>query len=238
MTRGIKRTHEQFVEEIKNETVDVIGQYVGNKEKIKLRCKKCGEVFNQLPYIILIRGTACPFCGRYRTTNKVLSDNGYWLSIDISTKTHKNAVMQIDAVDWNHILTLNLRRICAHKLGRKLYAIAIEKETRHTLYIHRLVLPEAKEIDHISDLNSGLDNRRSNLRSVTSSQNSMNTRISKNNKSGVTGVCWDNQHKKWMARIHANRKTIHLGFFKQKEDAITARKKAEIKYFGEYTYMS
>ena len=62
----------------------------------------------------------------------------------------------------------------------------------------------------------------------------MNKSISKNNTSGTPGVCYRQREKKWLAYITVNRKPIHLGYYKNLEDAIEARKQAEIKYFGEY----
>ena len=40
----------------------------------------------------------------------------------------------------------------------------------------------------------------------------------------------------WLAQIGFNGQKIKLGRFKNKEDAIKARKEAEEKYFGEHSY--
>ena len=56
-------------------------------------------------------------------------------------------------------------------------------------------------------------------------------KINKNNKSGITGVSWNSSRSKWEAKITFKQKTIHLGRFDNKRDAINARKKAEKKYF-------
>ena len=66
--------------------------------------------------------------------------------------------------------------------------------------------------------------------------NACNTRIRSNNTSGVTGVSKHKQTNKWRAYIEYNQKYIHLGLFNTKEEAIKARKEAELKYFGEYRY--
>ena len=52
----------------------------------------------------------------------------------------------------------------------------------------------------------------------------------KNSTSGVIGVTFHNKNKSWNARINHDGKRIHLGAFKNKEDAIKARRDAEIKY--------
>jgi hypothetical protein len=101
--------------------------------------------------------------------------------------------------------------------------------------LHRFILGEPEEgyvVDHIN--RDGLDNRVCNLRFATFSQNNMNKGIARNNTSGCTGVDWSRSVGKWRARIKLKRKTIELGYFTEKKDAIKARKQAEIKYFGEF----
>lgn len=86
--------------------------------------------------------------------------------------------------------------------------------------------------DHING--DRLDNRRKNIRFVTYQQNSQNRSKGKRNKSGCQGVNWDKGSKKWHSSIKANGRRISLGYFSNIQDAIAARKAAEIKYFGEY----
>lgn len=59
-----------------------------------------------------------------------------------------------------------------------------------------------------------------------------NTRKHKTNTSGRTGVYWFDRVGKWTAAIVYNQKQIHLGYFHIFEDAVAAREKAEIHYFG------
>ena len=56
----------------------------------------------------------------------------------------------------------------------------------------------------------------------------------KNNKSGKTGVCWDKDLQKWRAYITFQGKRYKLGAYKNKEDAIQARKEAEEKLHKKY----
>lgn len=101
-------------------------------------------------------------------------------------------------------------------------------------YAHRLAWlyvcgawPEC-QIDHI-DQNS-LNNAIKNLREATRQENLKNSRIGRANTSGILGVAWCRPAQKWRARIHVNYKTIFLGYFANKNDAIIARKMAEYKY--------
>lgn len=88
-------------------------------------------------------------------------------------------------------------------------------------------LPCAK-IDHINQSRS--DNRFSNLRLVSDLENSRNNRLSKNNKSGFTGVSWDKRKNKWYAYIAINGKTISLGTYKNLDEAVEKRLAANIEY--------
>lgn len=108
------------------------------------------------------------------------------------------------------------------------------KRTNNIL-LHRLILSYPKHlIDHIN--HNTIDNRKINLREVTNSQNGMNHSIGSNNTSGVSGVNWDKHLGKWRARITVNYQRIDLGAYNKFEDAVKARKDAEEKYFGEYSY--
>lgn len=88
------------------------------------------------------------------------------------------------------------------------------------------------EIDHING--DRADNRLSNLRVVSRTQNNLNLGISKRNVSGCKGVSWIAKTQKWMARLKADGKIIHLGVFQDKSDAIRARREGEKRYHGEY----
>ena len=109
--------------------------------------------------------------------------------------------------------------------GKRIYAHQIAWAIHHGKW-------SELQIDHIN-LNK-LDNRIANLREATNSQNGKNLPIKSNNTSGFTGVCWDKLNNKWRAIIKVDHKQINLGRYVNIDDAIIARKSAEIKYFGEY----
>jgi hypothetical protein len=104
------------------------------------------------------------------------------------------------------------------------------------LGLHRMIMdsPNDKLVDHIN--HNIIDNRKENLRIVTNSQNQHNRKIGRNNKSGHKGVNWQKAVNRWVAKIRIDYKVIWLGSFDNIEDAIKARKEAEIKYHGEYRY--
>lgn len=105
------------------------------------------------------------------------------------------------------------------------------------IQLHRFLLHpnESQEVDHINHNPS--DNRRENLRVVSTAQNQMNTVINKNNTSGIKGVNWDKGCNKWRVRISINGERLTLGYYNTLEEAAQARCDAELKYYGEYRYI-
>ncbi|MFP4698669.1 MAG: HNH endonuclease [Eubacteriales bacterium] len=105
-----------------------------------------------------------------------------------------------------------------------------------TIYLHRYIVdcPDDLFVDHSN--HNKLDNRKDNLRICSWSQNNINRKMQSNNISGYTGVWFDNEKEQWVAAITFDYNRIHIGYFKNKEDAIKARKEAEEKHFGEFRF--
>lgn len=104
--------------------------------------------------------------------------------------------------------------------------------------MHHLIFgkPKVGEVDHING--NGLDNRRSNLRLATRSQNQAACRNNqKRGASGYRGVFISTSRlkkPKWFSAISHNGKQIYLGFFDNPADAANAYDKAARKLFGEF----
>lgn len=101
-------------------------------------------------------------------------------------------------------------------------------------YVHRLIWlyvhgkwPD-EEIDHINGKRD--DNRIANLREATRTDNAQNLKKPKHNTSGVIGVSWHKQSRKWAAQIRVGGEDFHLGKFPNFEDAVAVRVAAEIKH--------
>lgn len=115
------------------------------------------------------------------------------------------------------------------------YAVAFIPGTRNRkVRMHRLLLsaPQDVLVDHRNG--NGLDNRRCNIRFATYGLNRANARVSKNNKSGLKGVCWNPTEKKWIAHIASNGRFRILGRFTDKEQAARAYDAAARACFGEF----
>lgn len=115
------------------------------------------------------------------------------------------------------------------------YAVTCKNGKR--ILMHRLIMDiksRKKDVDHIN--HDRLDNRKSNLRICSRSQNNMNHRVRRDSSTGVKGVTWNKFKQKWEVRIYVNKKKIYLGCHDDFNYAISLRKNAEKKYFGEYAY--
>lgn len=64
------------------------------------------------------------------------------------------------------------------------------------------------------------------------SMQSYNQNLGSNNTSGKTGVSWNAERQRWEAKIGNENKCIFLGRYQCFEDAVSAREKAEIEYYG------
>ena len=78
------------------------------------------------------------------------------------------------------------------------------------------------------------NNRWSNLRLATHSQNNANRRRPRHNTSGFKGVSYDRQRDKWKATICKEGHTMCLGWFDTPQAAHKAYVKAARKLFGEF----
>jgi hypothetical protein len=87
-------------------------------------------------------------------------------------------------------------------------------------------------IDHINRDRG--DNRISNLREATISQNGCNRLGAADSKSGVKGVWFDASRNRWTACIQLRGRTKQIGRFKTKEDAAAAYERAATELHGEF----
>ena len=103
-----------------------------------------------------------------------------------------------------------------------------------TFLMHRVIMDALPwmQIDHING--NTFDNRKENLRFCTNQQNNFNKFTKRPSKSGVTGVRYHDDCRKWQARIELNCKEKNLGFFLTKEEAANARRDAVLLHHGKF----
>jgi len=106
------------------------------------------------------------------------------------------------------------------------------------VYLHRLANNTLPSFDTDHKNRNKLDNRRCNLRSVTHSQNCMNSRVRSDGVSKYKGVYWKKETSKWGAKINLNYKQIHLGYFKCEDDAAHAYNQGAKKYHCKFANLN
>lgn len=103
--------------------------------------------------------------------------------------------------------------------------------------LHRFILRPTSRAEHVDHINGDkLDNRKSNLRLCTQTENNWNTGPRKGSATGFKGV-----HKTkygFAAQIREKGKKHQLGTFKSPEEAAQAYDKAAIRFHGEFANLN
>lgn len=104
------------------------------------------------------------------------------------------------------------------------------------LMMHREITRSSHNlvIDHRNG--NGLDNRRENLRTCTKVQNNMNRKPNKSNQTGLKGISWNTQIRKWKAGIGFKGKAINLGHYYDKRTAALVYRLFSVLYYGEFAF--
>ena len=107
------------------------------------------------------------------------------------------------------------------------------------LILHQLIMsfPVDGVIDHINQ--NGLDNRKINLRVISSIENARNKTYSRKPKSGFVGVVKNASIKKpWKVYITHFKKSIYLGAFEDKNEAAREFDKKALELRGEFAVLN
>lgn len=107
------------------------------------------------------------------------------------------------------------------------------RQVLHRIILERKigrVLESSERPDHING--DSYDSRRSNLRVATHTQNMMNRKMHRNNKTGFKGVY--RNREKFVAFIGEHGNAHYLGIYDTPEEAYKAYLEAAQKYHGEF----
>lgn len=117
---------------------------------------------------------------------------------------------------------------CKHHRGYWHVVAGKKHYMRHRIVweMHNGAIPEGMEIDHVNHVPG--DDRIENLRLVTRVINCRNKLKPSTNTSGAVGVTWNKKTGKWRAQIKMNGKTKYLYYGDSFEEALKARKAADV----------
>lgn len=154
-------------------------------------------------------------------------------------KLTKGFVAIVDDEDYDELSKYKWH-VSIQRYGR-IYACRNSKSTsgkRSRVQMHREVINATgtAEVDHING--NGLDNRKTNLRLATRSQNMRNGKLRATNRSGFIGASWHLSAKKWFAQLSINNRRIYLGLFDSAEDAAITYNVAARALHGEFAKLN
>jgi hypothetical protein len=136
-------------------------------------------------------------------------------------------------IDTSDVERCKMYKWCLDKSGYCMGKIG-GKNVRLSRFILNLAKGDP-EVDHKNRVH--LDNRVSNLRPCSGTQNKLNVGIKKNNTSGFKGICFDSTRKKWIARISSGNRTILCKRFSNISLAVIAYNETA-KTLGEFAYQN
>lgn len=157
------------------------------------------------------------------------------VAVTLRSRKHAGLVALVDRADEALVSGFDWHPMW-DRHTRSFYAIATVREgnRRVPVRMHRLVVSANHHefVDHVN--NDTLDNRRTNLRLCSRSQNQANQRESAGKTSQYKGVRWNRECQKWQAQIGVQGKRHHLGLFTDERSAAAAYDSAARNVFAEY----
>lgn len=108
------------------------------------------------------------------------------------------------------------------------------------ILLHRFVMErklgrKLKSKEHVEHRNGfKLDCQRDNLRLCNPTLNQANAKIRSDNTTGAKGISLDKRNGRYIAQFYIKSKKYHLGTYATLEEAKLARRRKELKMYGEY----
>ena len=169
-------------------------------------------------------------CRKQKSTkqNKWILDNGNCTTIGITSNGEK---FYIDIEDYDKAKKYCWRIDCHG------YVVANSRDgSNRIIKLHRFVM-NVNDSDILVDHKNWdkTNNRKSNLRKASKTENNINIKRKTNNTTGYTGVTLNKNSGKYIARISKNGKRIYLGTFDTFEEAVQARHEAELSIHDKWS---
>lgn len=149
-------------------------------------------------------------------------------------KLPSGEISLIDELDYENFKDLPWFKSSHGYVSRDQYLEKVDgKWKKKRIYLHREITGNQKGVvDHING--NKLDNRKSNLRVCSVTENLWNRGANKGNISGHRGVTWDKTRDKWRVRF-GNKQ---LGRFQSLDEAIEIKNKWLKNNIGEFANLN
>lgn len=203
-----------------------------------MKCDICGDVNNGIYVSKKFNAILC------KTHYRQAKDRNSLDKVNKPTMFDKNEIVINEEHNYAEIIIRNKNNEEVARAIIDIDKIEVVKDTKwrfannrikgaNGIELHKLLMGNPNSIVDHADRNT-LNNRMSNLRIATAQQNVINSSLAKNNLSGFIGVSTQkSKNTPYVAELMFNRQKVFRKSFSNKEDAIKARLKAELEYFGE-----
>lgn len=215
-------------------------EYIKEKSHIYYECEcSCEKHTKKIVYRSHLLNGKIQSCGCYQKEQSFKNKKGKIKGNEYDLESEDYGICFIkgekyffDKEDFNLISKYTWTNT---KDGYAITTVHVSPNEKYGLYMHKLIMENSDiyQIDHIDG--NPRNNQKYNLRPALIQENSMNHKIHSNNTSGTSGVFYSNTSNKWVAKIGYKMKSITLGYYNTKEEAVQARKDAEEKYYGDWS---
>ena len=169
--------------------------------------------------------------------SNVIEDKGDYCIVHLNSKKYLNEFALVDKSKLYEIERYTWSPSVEGVNNKRIYAAT--RINGKIVKMHQIILPLTEEEkknmivrDHVNG--NTLDNRISNLRKATFSQNSINTTKRKGTSSKFIGVSWFERDNNWRVRVSINKKSKTIGYYESEVEAAHVFNIINIKYNGEY----
>lgn len=171
--------------------------------------------------------------------NYIIDEENAIAKIELHRRNQESLYAIIDLEDLERVINYPYTWFAQYNKDIDNYyvrASVYNPKTQHSkvMFLHQFIMgANGKFVDHINS--NTLNNRKSNLRVVLDSNNSMNRKSkNKNNTSGYRNVSWSKSENKWVVQLQINKKNTILGRFDDVHEAGKFAEEMRNKYYGEF----
>lgn len=144
----------------------------------------------------------------------------------------------VPAGDTEAIVDMQDREIADSHIWHVSHGYATTRMGRHLVKLHQLIFTPEEGLQPDHKNRNRLDNRRTNFRSATQSNNIFNSKLRARKTSRFRGVSWFKPKQRWAATIRTNGRNVCLGYFRDERDAAMKWNQVAAAERGEFAVLN